>query len=84
MLVQVSKILFEHKVSGNLNDITECRFHDTIFIDGDRGENYPKSEDFYANGFCLFLNAGNVTKQGFSFENMQFISKEKNSSLRKI
>ena len=33
----VSKILFEHKVSGNLNDITECRFHDTIFIDGDRG-----------------------------------------------
>ena len=52
-------------------------------IDGDRGENYPKSEDFYANGFCLFLNAGNVTKQGFNFENMQFISKEKNSSLRK-
>lgn len=33
----VSKILYEHKVNGNLNDISECRFHDTIFIDGNRG-----------------------------------------------
>ncbi|MEM9995352.1 MAG: restriction endonuclease subunit S, partial [Acinetobacter pittii] len=33
-------------------------------IDGDRGVNYPKSEDFYEHEFCLFLNAGNVTKEG--------------------
>lgn len=52
-------------------------------IDGDRGFNYPKSDDFYDDEFCLFLNAGNVTKQGFNFENTQFISKNKDSSLRK-
>ncbi len=34
---KVSKILQEHKVSANTTDITDCRFHDTIFIDGNRG-----------------------------------------------
>ena len=52
-------------------------------IDGDRGKNYPKSEDFSDNGYCLFLSAKNVTKKGFSFETNQFISKEKDESLRK-
>ncbi|WP_446893011.1 restriction endonuclease subunit S [Acinetobacter sp. NS4_7] len=52
-------------------------------IDGDRGNNYPKSDDFYDNEYCLFLNAGNVTKSGFNFENTQFINKEKDALLRK-
>ncbi|MCP9269348.1 restriction endonuclease subunit S [Xenorhabdus sp. XENO-1] len=52
-------------------------------IDGDRGSNYPKLEDFSQSGFCLFLNAKNVTKNGFRFENTQFISKDKDSVLRK-
>ena len=34
---RVSEILKEHKVGKDTNDITDCRFHDTIFIDGDRG-----------------------------------------------
>ncbi len=34
---RVSEILKEHKVGRDTNDITDCRFHDTIFIDGDRG-----------------------------------------------
>ena len=34
---RVSEILKEHKVGNNTDDITDCRFHDTIFIDGDRG-----------------------------------------------
>ena len=46
-------------------------------IDGDRGDNYPKSEDFSEYDFCLFLSAKNVTKQGFRFNEMQFISQEK-------
>ncbi len=33
----VAKILQEHKVGKDTSDITDCRFHDTIFIDGDRG-----------------------------------------------
>ncbi|RLL32217.1 restriction endonuclease subunit S [Acinetobacter cumulans] len=52
-------------------------------IDGDRGNNYPKSDDFYDNEYCLFLNAGNVTKSGFKFESTQFINKEKDALLRK-
>ena len=36
-------------------------------IDGDRGKNYPKSEDYSEDGYCLFLSAKNVTKEGFSF-----------------
>ena len=52
-------------------------------IDGDRGANYPKQEEFSDNGFCLFLNAKNVTANGFSFENCMFITEEKDKLLRK-
>ena len=52
-------------------------------IDGDRGANYPKQEEFSDNGFCLFLNAKNVTANGFSFENCMFITAEKDERLRK-
>ena len=38
-------------------------------IDGDRGKNYPKSEEILDDGYCLFLNAKNVTQKGFDFEN---------------
>ena len=40
-------------------------------IDGDRGKNYPKQDEFYPQGYCLFLNTGNVTKEGFIFEENQ-------------
>ena len=50
-------------------------------IDGDRGKNYPKQEDFSDCGFCLFLNAKNVTAQGFSFENCMYITEEKDALL---
>ena len=51
--------------------------------DGDRGKNYPSDSDFHDNGYCVFLNAGNVTKTGWSFEETVFISKEKDEQLRK-
>lgn len=52
-------------------------------IDGDRGKNYPKQGEFYPQGYCLFLNTGNVTKEGLIFEENQFITKEKDEALRK-
>ena len=54
-------------------------------IDGDRGKNYPKSNEFLEKkeGYCLFLSAANVTKEGFNFSDNQFISKEKDELLRK-
>ena len=51
-------------------------------IDGDRGKNYPKAEEFFEEEYCLFLNAKNVTTNGFSFENCMFITEEKDKKLR--
>ena len=52
-------------------------------IDGDRGKNYPKAEDFFDTGYCLFLNAKNVTQKGFDFDICNFITREKDEALRK-
>lgn len=51
-------------------------------IDGDRGKNYPKQNEFMESGYCLFLNTSNVTQEGFSFYALQFITKEKDNLLR--
>ena len=61
---------------GFLNELVDV-------IDGDRGNNYPSLEEMTNTGFCLFLNAGNVTKTGFDFSENSFISLEKDKSLRK-
>jgi type I restriction enzyme M protein len=52
-------------------------------IDGDRGVNYPKKEDFSSDGYCVFLNTKNVRSDGFNFDDVEFVSKEKDESLRK-
>lgn len=51
-------------------------------IDGDRGKNYPKKSDFHDEGDCLFLDAGNVTKDGFDFSSCSYITAEKDGVLR--
>lgn len=51
-------------------------------IDGDRGKNYPKSEEILDDGYCLFLNAKNVTQKVFDFESCNFITREKDDALR--
>lgn len=52
-------------------------------IDGDRGKNYPSSSDFMEDGYCLFLNAKNVTSEGFVFEETKFISQNKDKKMSK-
>ena len=52
-------------------------------IDGDRGKNYPKQHEFLRSGHCLFLNAGNVTGDGFNFSSCAFISSERDQRLGK-
>ena len=52
-----------------------------LTIDGDRGKNYPKKEEFTKEGYCLFLTAANVKPYGWAFENNTFVSKEKDSIL---
>lgn len=52
-------------------------------IDGDRGKNYPTADEFSDEGYCLFLNAKNVTSTGFNFATCMFVAKEKDEVLRK-
>ena len=52
-------------------------------IDGDRGVNYPKKENFSSDGYCVFLNTKNVRSDGFNFNDVQFITREKDEALRK-
>ena len=60
----------------SLGDIVE-------FIDGDRGKNYPTYDEFAKEGYCLFLNASNVTGIGFDFSDCMFITKEKDELMNK-
>ncbi len=57
-------------------------------IDGDRGVNYPHGHDFIdpyltSGGYCLFLNNKNIKDDKFLFNELQFISREKDQALRK-
>lgn len=51
-------------------------------IEGDRGKNYPKREDFQSSGYCLFLTAQNVRPYGWKFEDNTFIPEDKDRVLR--
>ena len=73
--------LFGDPVSNRMGLPTEPMTTVCTIIDGDRGKNYPKQDEFSDTGYCLFLNAKNVTETGFSFENRMFITKEKDNAL---
>jgi len=51
-------------------------------IDGDRGINYPKKNEFLSDGYCLFLTTKNVRLGQFVFEENQFITQEKDNTLK--
>ena len=60
----------------------KCTIGDVaLLINGDRGSNYPSSEDFLDSGIP-FINAGHLKDGGISYESMNFISREKYESLR--
>ncbi|MFT6909402.1 MAG: type I restriction enzyme S subunit [Oleiphilaceae bacterium] len=50
-------------------------------IDGDRGKNYPKKEDYLSEGHCLFLGADNITSSQLSLDRKIFICKDKHEQL---
>ncbi len=51
-------------------------------VDGDRGPNYPKKEEFSKEGYCLYLSTKNVREDRFLFDETIFITKEKDEKLR--
>nr|WP_294690615.1 restriction endonuclease subunit S [uncultured Anaerostipes sp.] len=62
---------WEQRELGDLVDV----------LDGDRGKNYPTSDDFDISGHTIFLNASNVTNNGFLFQDNQFITEEKSNNM---
>ena len=77
-----------HKIfeEGNKKGWEDVFFGDQKYlqiIDGDRGKNYPTKLEFSQEGYCLFLSTSNVRNGNFNFSKMDFITKEKDESLRK-
>ncbi len=71
------------RFEGFTDDWEERKLGDSIKVmDGDRGSNYPHESDFIENGDTLFLDTGNVTKTGFKFDSVKYITKEKDEQLR--
>lgn len=83
--MNVPKLRFKDGNGQDFPDWEEKTFSQANIrvIDGDRGENYPNGSDFSGEGYCLFLNAKNVTKSGFLFNEVSFITKQKDEVLRK-
>ena len=93
-----NRIALKQKINDNLAYIEQAILVETIsknqsaptvlgdlvdFIDGDRGKSYPTFEEFASTGYCLFLNASNVTSTGFNFDKCMFITEEKDRSMNK-
>lgn len=74
--LRFNEMFGENKIFESIDNLFDI-------IDGDRGKNYPKSDELFSEEYCLFLNTKNVTKNGFSFDTKQFITKTKDKLLRK-
>lgn len=96
--VITERITLKQQINDNLAEIEQTLLSEIItvnqtntitldnlveFIDGDRGKNYPTFDEFTSEGFCLFLNASNVTSSGFNFDTCMFVTEEKDKAMNK-
>lgn len=92
------RIRIKQQINDNLAETEQALLSETItanqtttitldnlveFIDGDRGKNYPTFDEFTSEGYCLFLNASNVTSSGFNFDTCMFVTEEKDKAMNK-
>ena len=95
--IVTDRIALKQKINDNLANTEQLILYQAIsknqtiplslnemaeFIDGDRGKNYPTFDEFSTSGFCLFLNASNVTSSGFNFDSCMFVTEEKDKIMR--
>lgn len=72
----------KRRFKGFTEDWEQCKVSDIVEVmDGDRGKNYPAEIDYIKNGHTLFLNTSNITMEGFSFEDNQYISETKSNGM---
>ena len=96
--IVTDRIALKQRINDNLANTEQAILVETIgknqtmpttlgelvdFIDGDRGKNYPTFDEFTSTGYCLFLNASNVTSTGFNFDACMFVTEEKDKSMNK-
>lgn len=96
--IVADRIAIKRRINDNLANTEQAILVETIgkdqtmpttlgelvdFIDGDRGKNYPTFDEFTSTGYCLFLNASNVTSTGFNFDACMFVTEEKDKSMNK-
>lgn len=90
------RIELKRKINDNLANVEQAILVEAInknqtspitlgnlveFIDGDRGKNYPTFDEFASTGYCLFLNASNVTSSGFNFDTCMFVTEKKDKAM---
>lgn len=90
------RIELKRKINDNLANVEQAILVEAInknqtspitlgnlveFIDGDRGKNYPTFDEFASMGYCLFLNASNVTSSGFNFDTCMFVTEKKDKAM---
>ena len=56
---------------------------DIEIIDGDRGKNYPKSNELLESGYCPFFNNKNLIGDKINLNEVNYITKDKDEKLRK-
>lgn len=96
--IVTDRIALKQRINDNLANTEQAILIETIsknqtattalgdfvdFIDGDRGKNYPTFDEFTSTGYCLFLNASNVTSTGFNFDTCMFVTEDKDKSMNK-
>jgi len=64
-------------------ELVEIKNSSLQIIDGDRGTNYPKKNEFSTSGYCLFLSTSNIKNDVFDFSTADFITEQKDALLRK-
>lgn len=75
-----NKLTPEVRFAGFIDEWEERKLGDIVnVIDGDRGKNYPSGNELMEIGHTAFLNANNVTKNGFLLEKMQYITELKSN-----
>lgn len=83
MFVSGDEKVPEIRFRGFTDDWEKRKLSETFkIIDGDRGSNYPHDTEFQTEGNTLFLDTGNVRKNGFDFSNKKYITDEKDKVLR--
>lgn len=62
---------------------TEMKNPSIQIEDGDRGKNYPSSNNCLERGYCLFLNNKNIINNKLNLNDAQYITEEKHNILGK-